>query len=205
MRTNVPDPQKKNFSRQIFTAVGILVFIWFLRPPSSGVDSCIDTLSDQERLILGRETSSVRHVTVLSSDGWADVGTDVFEGEVLLFQAEGVISLQEGNPIAYCGPEGYDLQTVQQPMRDRNIGALIGKVVKLLSIEVDEETGEEVRHEQVEYFYIGKERRVTMPLTGRLYLGINETVYGDNSGAFRVTVFLPRALDIGFIGGMLFI
>ena len=197
--------RKPIFSEQIFQTGVMLLFIWFILSFFSISSISAVTASDQDRLIRGRETSSVRNVTVMSSEGWADTGVEVFEGEVLLFQAEGVISLQEGNPIAYCGPEGYDLQTVQQPMRDRNIGALIGKVVKLLSIEVDKETGDEIRHEQVEYFYIGKERRVTIPLTGHLYLGINETVYGDNSGAFRVTVFLPRALDIGFFCGILII
>jgi hypothetical protein len=191
--------KKLILSEQTFRAGAILLFGWLVLFFFSVFNIHADTLFIQERLIRGRETSSVRNVTVMSSEGWADTGIEVFEGEVLLFQAEGVISLQEGNPIAYCGPEGYDLQTVQQPIRDRNIGALIGKVVKLLSVEVDEQTGEEIRHEQVEYFYIGKERKVTMPLTGHLYLGVNETVYGDNSGAFRVTVFLPRTLDIGFL------
>jgi len=196
MRIIVVKMGKKSYSREIPNPAIILLLVLFFFSFISGKSLCADAISGQERLIRGRETSSVRNVTVMSSEGWADAGTEVYEGEVLLFKAEGVISLQEGNPIAYCGPEGYDLQTVQQPMRDRNIGALIGKIVRLLSIEVDEETGEEIRHEQVEYFYIGKERKVTMPLTGHLYLGINETVYGDNSGAFRVTVFLPRALGI---------
>ena len=191
----ISDRKKAKSTAEIFSVgfliffIGLLLFFVFDRALWA------DTVLDQERLIRGRETGSVRSITVMSNAGWSDAGVEVYEGEVLLFQAEGVISLQEGNPIAYCGPEGYDLQTVQQPLRERNIGALIGKVVKLLSVELDKETGEEIRHEQVEYFYIGKERRVTMPLTGHLYLGINETVFGDNSGAFRVTVFLPRILN----------
>ncbi|MBN2244699.1 MAG: hypothetical protein JW755_02530 [Candidatus Aminicenantes bacterium] len=197
--------RKAILSGKIYRAGLILLFGCFVLFFFSISSIHPNTLSIQEKLIRGRETSSVRNVTVMSSEGWADTGVEVFEGEVLLFQSEGVISLQEGNPIAYCGPEGYDLQTVQQPIRDRNIGALIGKVVKLLSIEVDKQTGEEIRHEQVEYFYIGKERKVTMPLTGHLYLGVNETVYRDNSGAFRVTMFLPRTLDIGFSCGNLLI
>lgn len=200
----IPEPKKTDSTTLILTVRFLVFFIVLISPFLLGPGAYADTVSNQERLIRGRETGSVRSVTVMSNEGWADAGVDVFEGEVLLFQAEGVISLQEGNPIAYCGPEGYDLQTVQQPLRDRNIGALIGKIVKLLSVELDEDTGEEIRHEQVEYFYIGKERRVTMPLTGHLYLGVNETVFGDNSGAFRVTVFLPR-LEIGFSTGLLLI
>jgi hypothetical protein len=34
-----------------------------------------------------------------------------------------------------------------------------------------------------------------MPAKGRLFLGINESVTGDNGGAFRVTVTAPRASE----------
>jgi hypothetical protein len=93
--------------------------------------------------------------------------------------------------MAWCGPDGMDRKTMQQPISDRNIGALIGKVVWLISIEVDEETGEEIRHEIIEKFYIGSADQVRMPISGRLFLGINENVVGDNSGEFEVIIYLP--------------
>ena len=158
-----------------------LCCLWFLGLRGSA-EYC------QERQLRTRDIVSQSRITVISNEGWVDSGISVFEDDEIYFQAAGVISLQRGNPIAYCGPNGYDLKTVQQPIRDRNIGALIGKVVKLISIEIDEETKEEIRHEQVEYFYIGSERRVAMPISGRLFLGINENVVGDNSGSFRVTL-----------------
>jgi hypothetical protein len=94
--------------------------------------------------------------------------------------------------MAYCGPDGYDLKTVQQPIQNKNIGALIGKVVLLISIEVDEETGEETRNEMVEIFHIGASKIVPMPISGRLFLGVNENVAGDNSGQYTVDI---RVLD----------
>jgi len=129
-------------------------------------------------------------VSVLADKDWTDAGLDVIEGQEIYFTATGGISLQNGNPMAYCGPDGYNLKTVQQPFPDRNIGALIGKVIHLVSIEIDEETGEEIRNEIVEMFYIGSARKVEMPLEGRLFLGINENIVGDNSGEYSVTVFL---------------
>ncbi|NOR13264.1 MAG: hypothetical protein GQ545_08430, partial [Candidatus Aminicenantes bacterium] len=72
------------------------------------------------------------------------------------------------------------------------IGALIGKVVLLISIEIDEETGEETRNEMVEIFYIGSNRIVSMPISGRLFLGINENVAGDNSARFMIDI---RVID----------
>lgn len=143
--------------------------------------------SGETGLEVRRQTSSTQ-VTVASQIAWTDTGLEVREGEEITFKAEGGISLQRGNPMAYCGPEGYDLRTVQQPIRDKNIGALIGSVVQLISLEIDEKTGKEERNELVEYFYIGSGDTVKMPLTGHLFLGVNENLVGDNEGSFSVEV-----------------
>lgn len=130
----------------------------------------------------------VAQVEVPASAGWVDTGLDVKEGEVFEFLASGTISCQTGNPIASCGPEGLDLQTVQQPMPDKNLGALVGKVVKIVSVTRDPETGEEIREEMVKFFYIGEKAIVEMPMEGRLFLGVNDNVYGDNDGKFLVRI-----------------
>lgn len=137
----------------------------------------------------GENQERIRQCLVAADQSWTDTGWDVVEDQEIYFEATGVISLQRGNPMAYCGPDGYNLQTVQQPLRNRNIGALIGRVVFLISVEVDEETGEETRNEIIEEFYIGEKIRMRMPLSGRLFLGINENVVGDNSGDFKVVVY----------------
>jgi hypothetical protein len=131
----------------------------------------------------------VKKVTVPGNPGWADTGLDVFAGEEFHIVGSGRISLQRGNPSASCGPEGLDLMTVQQPIRDRNIGALIGKVSQLVSVRKDEDTGEEIRDEVVEYFFVGSENDVTMPIKGRLYLGVNEDILKDNEGEFSVVIY----------------
>jgi len=139
-------------------------------------------------------------IAVPGNIDWTDTGRDVERDQALYFKASGGISLQKGNPMAYCGPEGINLKTVQQPVKDKNIGACVGRVVQLISVTEDKETGEEVRNELVEYFYIGQENSVQMPLTGRLFLGINENVVADNSGEFNVLVYSKAsnpALDSG--------
>jgi hypothetical protein len=141
------------------------------------------------KFVFGR----VYRLTVPSNVQWTDTGYDVEGEQTLSFSGSGGISLQVGNPMAYCGPDGYDLKTVQQPIQDKNIGALIGKVVLLISIEVDEETGEETRNEMVEIFHIGSEQIISMPISGRLFLGINENIAGDNSGQFTVDI---RFIDL---------
>jgi hypothetical protein len=136
------------------------------------------------------EPSRVYRLPLVSNVQWTDTGYDVQQRQEIQFRATGGISLQVGNPMAYCGPDGYDLKTLQQPLQDNNIGAVIGKVVLLISIEIDEETGEETRNEIEEIFYIGSEQRISMPLNGRLFLGINENVVEDNSGQFMVEIRL---------------
>jgi len=152
-------------------------------------------LADQETQELGQplELNRVYRLPLVSNVQWTDTGYDVQQRQEIHFRASGGISLQVGNPMAYCGPDGYDLKTLQQPLQDNNIGAVIGKVVLLISIEIDEETGEETRNEIEELFYIGSEQSVSMPLNGRLFLGINENVVEDNSGQFMVDIRLTRS------------
>lgn len=140
---------------------------------------------------LGLMPGRTYNLAVPADRHWIDTGFDVKRDQVLHFRASGMISLQRGNPMAYCGPDGYkDLKTVQQPLQNHNIGALIGKVVLLLSVEEDEETGEEIRHELIEFFYIGEDNRIQMPIDGQLFLGINELVTEDNGGRFQVEMRL---------------
>jgi hypothetical protein len=156
---------------------------------------CMAVQEEQEP---GRQMESGRvyRLTVASNTQWTDTGYDVQQSQEIHFRASGGISLQVGNPMAYCGPDGYDLKTLQQPLQDNNIGAVIGKVVLLISIEIDEETGEETRNEMEELFYIGLEQKVSMPLNGRLFLGINENVVEDNSGQYTVDIRLtPSRAD----------
>lgn len=149
-------------------------------------------LSSQEIPELPGEPEFLTRVIVPGAAGWVDTGRDVEQDDEIVFSATGRISLQVGNPVAVCGPDGYDMRSVQQPLPDENIGALIGKVVQLVGIKKDEETGEEIREEIVRYFMIGASARVRIPLAGRLHLGINENVFEDNAGAFTVDLDRSR-------------
>jgi len=119
---------------------------------------------------------------------WTDTGIEVTAGEEFLFAAQGKISLQKGNPESECGPNGYDIQTAQQPLPGKNLGSLIGKVVIAVIETVDEKTKIGRRDEIAEVFFLGPGGRVEMPARGRLFLGINDNVIGDNAGEFTVTI-----------------
>jgi hypothetical protein len=134
----------------------------------------------------------VKKVPVPGNAGWVDTGLDVVQGEELIIKGSGEITLQKGNPSANCGPAGLDLMTVQQPIPNQNLGALVGKVAQLIAVRKDEDTGEEVRDEIAAYFFVGGESRVTIPVKGRLYLGVNENVVRDNGGEFTALVYRRR-------------
>jgi len=168
---------------------------------SQDVQEKKETEEHQEIQALPEDTSPLLaprqavRLSVLSSESWTDTGYRVLAGQDIQFQASGVISLQKYNPIAFpCSPDGLPMKTVQQAFRDENIGALIGKVVQLVAIEVDEDTGEETRFEEEMLFYIGARNKVTMPLSGHLYLGVNELVVVDNAGIFNTLFFLDVGL-----------
>ncbi len=131
----------------------------------------------------------VKTLVVPAAAGGVDTGIDLAQGDEVLVKATGEITLQKGNPAASCGPAGIDIMTVQQPIPDRNIGALIGKVAQLISSKIDEDTGEEIRDEIVAYVFFGVENDVLAPIKGRLYLGVNETVIKDNAGEFTALIY----------------
>jgi hypothetical protein len=148
------------------------------------------SLSLQEQEKKPEERGTFLEIVVLGNQPRTDTGLDVRENQEISFEASGQISLQKGNPIAECGPDGHHLQTVQQPFSDKDIGALIGEVVWLVSVEIDEKSQEETRHEISERFYIGAQNKIVIPLNGRLFLGINENLVDDNAGEFRVKIFI---------------
>lgn len=134
----------------------------------------------------------VKTVVVPGNAGWVDTGLDAGQGEEFTIRGSGEITLQKGNPSASCGPAGLDLMTVQQPIPNQNLGALIGKVAQLISVRKDEDTGEEIRDEIAAYFFIGAESNVTTPIKGRLYLGVNENIIKDNGGEFTALIYRRR-------------
>lgn len=127
-------------------------------------------------------------VSVPADAGWADTGIDVAAGDELRFSATGEIDLQRGNPEAVCGPGGIDLVTLDQPVPNANLGALIGKLALPIASRVDKDSGMEIRDEVFVLFVAGPDGAFTAPFKGRLYLGVNENVLKDNGGAYSVVI-----------------
>lgn len=110
-------------------------------------------------------------VTVRGGSEWTDTGLNVRPGQPLRFEASGQVFIARSNDSA-AGPGGVSDPGAQFPVPSLPAGALIGKV------------GPNGRP-----FAIGASTaEITMPAVGRLFLGINDSEFDDNSGSFRVVI-----------------
>ncbi len=114
-------------------------------------------------------------ITVNGNQPWTDTGIDVKAGDQVAFVSSGQIRIASGNaPEAAAGPDGssgFNAPRNNYPVPAMAVGGLIGRVG----------TGAP--------FPIGSNnQRIRMPANGRLNLGVNDDGFGDNSGAFNVTV-----------------
>jgi hypothetical protein len=111
-----------------------------------------------------------RQVNVSAREAWTDTGIDVRNGQQIYFQSNGEVrwgpSRRDG-----AGGERNSPYNAGRPLPDRPGAALIARV------------GER------DVFFIGAEQGpFRVRGNGRLFLGINDDVLTDNSGALRVTV-----------------
>jgi hypothetical protein len=140
---------------------------------SFGRDRDADRFPDRpdvgdDRVALGRD----RMITVSARQPWTDTGIDVKAGDVVRFSAEGTVRWGAG---AEDGPGGEinSPMNERRPVPARPAGALIGRIGTSPS----------------DVFFIGDDRGgFRVRTSGRLYLGVNDHAYTDNSGSFEVRI-----------------
>jgi hypothetical protein len=114
-------------------------------------------------------------VTVNANQPWTDTGLDIRTGDQLRFLVGGQIQIASGNgPDATANANGngnFPGPRAKYPVPALPVGGLIGRVNRSAPFPIGA-SGEPIR----------------MPARGRLYLGINDDEFGDNSGAFTVTI-----------------
>jgi len=130
---------------------------------------------DREGRGRGRDSSVT--VTVSGRDGWIDTGLDVREGDELQIVANGRIQYGPGTRDT-AGPNGAPgyRAPARAPLPRLAIGTLIARVGNSAPFSAVT-TGE----------------RIPEPVSGRLFLGINDDNLRDNGGEFRVTVTIMNA------------
>jgi hypothetical protein len=108
-------------------------------------------------------------IRVDANQPWTDTGIDVRSGERVQFNAAGQVAYAPDDRVGASGARAgrNDLY----PVPTMGPGGLIAKV------------GDGTP------FPIGAgARQLTMPANGRLYLGVNDDIHADNTGAFQVNV-----------------
>jgi len=113
-------------------------------------------------------------ITVVANRPWTDTGIAVRQGDRLTFSSSGQIRVAAGSaPEAVATVDGagaFQGAHGGYPVPSAPVGALIGRIGNSAA------------------FGIGSQGVITAPASGRLYLGVNDDVFTDNSGAFSVVV-----------------
>lgn len=113
-----------------------------------------------------------REISVNAATAWSDTGVTVRSGQSIYFRASGKVHWGPGRQDGPAGEHNSPRQP-GRPIPSRPAAALIGRV-----------------GDSDDVFFIGDEAgAIRIRASGRLFLGINDDMLGDNSGAFRVTVY----------------
>jgi hypothetical protein len=112
-----------------------------------------------------------RNVRVNAQQRWTDTGLNVRAGDVVMFQASGEIRMSDdtGDTATPAGSR-RGRTAPDAPILNQSAGALIAKVGDYSPM------------------FIGNRGSVTVPVSGRLYLSVNDDHLPDNAGEFTVTV-----------------
>jgi Ca2+-binding EF-hand superfamily protein len=115
-------------------------------------------------------------VRVQPKQAWTDTGLDVMAGDRITFDAEGTMELSEG---------GTDTATAA--------GARSGRRAPNAPLPQEVAGGVIARIGDSAPLFIGAQRTLQRaPVSGRLYLGVNDDHVLDNSGEYRVSITIQR-------------
>ncbi len=119
-------------------------------------------------------------VLVSASQPWTDTNVDVNVGDLISINASGGIRFSEGGPVGSPNGDGKDCHHLGVQIRrwtfpEANLTchSMIGKIGLSGAI-----------------FEVGSSGRVRAPVPGRLYLGVNDNFFPDNSGSWTAKVSL---------------
>ena len=110
-----------------------------------------------------------RGINVAGNRPWTATGLTVRRGEPLTINASGQVKIA-GNDSQGFGPGGASETHPGNPIPSLQTGALIGRIGNGAP------------------FVIGTSNRIQAPAAGQLFVGINDSNFGDNFGSFDVEV-----------------
>lgn len=116
-------------------------------------------------------TPDTQTVRVNAQQRWTDAGIDVRAGDVITFDSRGSIVMSD-NAADSAGPAGSvnGRRAPDAPILNQLAGGLLARIGTYGPI------------------WVGDRRTLTAPVSGRLYLGVNDDHLPDNRGEFTVIV-----------------
>jgi Ca2+-binding EF-hand superfamily protein len=137
---------------------------------AGGAPGTVGAISGQPSAAIAGQT-----IRVNSQTRWTDTGITVQRGDILRFQSSGQIQLSD-NSSDVAGTAGALSRRMapDAPITGVFAGALIGVI------------------QGYPAFAIGDQSQITAPVSGRLFLGVNDDHLPDNRGEFTVTISVER-------------
>jgi len=118
--------------------------------------------------------SAPRTVRVNAKQRWTDTGVQVQAGDVITFNSTGTITMGGPNDSATPAGSTTGRKAPEAPLLNQPAGVLIARVGDFSPI------------------FVGGRRQLTAPVSGRVYLGVNDDYLDDNTGEFIVAVGATR-------------
>ena len=136
---------------------------------SGGAPGTIGAIGAQPQQVAGES------IRVNSQQRWTDTGVTVRAGDVIRFQASGQVQLSDNSSDMASVAGSLSRRTAPDaPISGVLAGALIGRIGAYAP------------------FGVGDQGQITAPVSGRLYLGVNDDHLLDNRGEFIVTLSVNR-------------
>ena len=116
-----------------------------------------------------------QYVRVNAQQRWTDTNLDVRAGDTITFDASGTVQMSDNaDDIATPAGARSGRRAADAPILNQPAGALLARIGGYGSI------------------FVGDRRSVVAPVSGRLYLGVNDDHLPDNRGEFTVNVGIQR-------------
>jgi hypothetical protein len=116
-----------------------------------------------------------QYVRVNAQQRWNDTELDVRAGDTITFDASGTIQMSDnGEDVATPAGSISGRRAPDAPILNQPAGAMLARIGGYGPI------------------FIGDRRSVVAPVSGRLYLGVNDDHLPDNRGEFTVNVGIQR-------------
>jgi hypothetical protein len=143
--------------------------IEFNAPKQVGLESNFEIEQKYKKLRRGKRQ---KKINLEAGQKWVDTGINLNEGQEILFSVSGCIYIND-KKLVYQNGEVDVIWNKHKPLPNQPTGALIARV---------DENGSP--------FYVGNDKApFQIPKKGKLFLGINDYVFEDNSGEFTVTIY----------------